>query len=50
MSSPGLVIRLILRYKKQDFPGGVGDKNLPSSAGDLDPIPGLGRLHAPWSN
>ena len=33
-----------------DFPGGAVDKNLPASAGDTDSIPGLERVHKPWSN
>ena len=34
----------------REFPGGLMGKNMPSSAGDLGLIPGLGRLHMPWSN
>ena len=33
-----------------DFPGGTVDKNLSANARDTDLIPGLGRLHVPWSN
>ena len=33
-----------------DFPGGTVDKNPPASEGDTGSIPGLGRLHMPWSN
>ena len=34
----------------QDFPGGALDKNLPTVAGDMGSIPGLGRFHMLQSN
>ena len=43
----------IITYFKNpiwDFPGGTVDKNLSANARDTDLIPGLGRLHVPWSN
>ena len=33
-----------------DFPGGPVAENPPASAGDTDPIPGLGRVHMPHTN
>ena len=32
------------------FPGGLGVKNKPASAGDMGLIPGPGRSHMPWSD
>ena len=34
----------------QDFPGGPVVKNLPTNAGDMSSVPGLGRSHMPWGN
>ena len=34
----------------QDFPDGPVAKNLPTNAGDMSSIPGLGRSHMPWDN
>ena len=33
-----------------DFPGGVADKNLLASAGDMGSIPVLGRFYMPQGN
>ena len=33
-----------------DFPGGAVDKNLPTNAGDMGSIPGLGRFNIPQSD
>ena len=33
-----------------DFPGGAGDRNLRSNAGDLGSIPGPGGSHMPQSS
>ena len=33
-----------------DFPGGTVDKNMPTTLGDTGSVPGLGRLHTPWSS
>ena len=33
-----------------DFPGGAVDRNPPANAKDMGSIPGLGRLHMPWSS
>ena len=33
-----------------DFPGGTVDKNMPTNAGEMGLIPGLGRFHMSWSN
>ena len=35
---------------KEDFPGGIVDKNLPATAGDKGLIPGPGRCHMPCSH
>ena len=34
----------------EEFPGDEVDKNTPASAGDVNSIPGPGRLHMPQSN
>ena len=33
-----------------DFPGGAVARNPPANAKDMGSIPGLGRLHMPWSS
>ena len=33
-----------------DFSGGPVDKNPPANAGDIGPIPALGRFHTPRGN
>ena len=38
------------KKKKQDFPGGTADDNLPANAEGMGSIPGLGGLHMLWSN
>ena len=38
------------RQNAGDFPGGPVVKSLPTNAGDMGSIPGLGRSHMPWDN
>ena len=38
------------KKKRWDFPDDAVDKNLLTSAGDTGSIPGLGKVHMPWSN
>ena len=38
------------KKKLQVFLGGSVVKNQPAGAGDMGSIPGLGRLHRPWSH
>ena len=33
-----------------DFPGGLVVKSLTAIAGNMGPIPGLGRSHTPWGS
>ena len=35
---------------KWDVPSGAVGKNPPANAGNMGLIPGLGRVHMPWSN
>jgi len=35
---------------KQDFPGGMVDRNPPANLGDMGSIPGLDRFHIPPTN
>ena len=39
-----------LRNKKEGFPGGSVEKNLPASAGYTGSLPDLGGSHKPQSN
>ena len=36
--------------KKEDFPGGIVDKNSPANAEDAGLVPGLGSIHRQRSN
>ena len=38
------------KHEHLDLPDGTADENPPANEGDTDSIPGLGRLHLPWSN
>ena len=42
--------RIYSELHGRGFPGGSVVKNPPANAGDMDPIPGLGRFHRPTSN
>ena len=39
-----------IKGKARDFPDGTVEKNLPANARNMGLIPGLGRLHMPWSS
>ena len=41
---------MMLKKKKEGFPGGTVVENLPAYAGDTGSSPGLGRSHMPQSN
>ena len=41
---------MVFSESSPDFPGGVGDDNLPAKAGDRGPTPGPGSFHTGQSN
>ena len=43
-------IKITLKMKTRDFPGGAVVKNPPANAGDTGSSPGPGRSHMPRSN
>ena len=44
------VLKHFLKHELMGFPGGLGIKNPPASAGDAGSIPGAGRSLMLWSN
>ena len=45
-----LVLHERLIIQERDFPGGPVVRSLPSNAGDMGLIPGLGRFHMPQNS
>ena len=45
-----IVLNILLKAVKGDFPGGTVVENLPANAGDTGSSPGPGRSHMPRSN
>ena len=45
-----LVLHDRLIIQERDFPGGPVVRSLPSNAGDMGLIPGLGRFHMPQNS